>query len=73
MFENKKIKDVHATRYIMSWIRVGGSLSMNEGCDDFEKWLKSLELTEEEIDYIWQIARNGKMELEHSARKFLSK
>ena len=42
MFENKIINGVHATRYIMSWIRSGGNLVYGDSLDDFGKWLESL-------------------------------
>jgi hypothetical protein len=75
MFTNKKINGyVHATRYIMSWVRVGGQLGLDgEGVDEFREWLKSLHLNEDDIDHIVYLATNGKLELEHSARKFLNK
>ncbi|MDX9917322.1 MAG: hypothetical protein RBT15_04825 [Gudongella sp.] len=71
MFENVKVKGVHASRYIMSWIRVGGSLHWTTGQSDFADWLESLGLSESEIESICEIARNGKMELEMSAARFL--
>ena len=72
MFENKMVKDIHATRFIMSWVREGGTLDAHgRGYDAFEKWLKSLGLTSEEIYVITDIAKNGKMELEISAKRFL--
>ena len=72
MFENKIVNGVHATRYIMSWIRSGGNLVYGDSLDDFGKWLESLGVSSEDIDHIKEIARNGKMELEHSAREFLA-
>lgn len=72
MFENKIIKGVHATRYIASWIREGGKLGyFGEGVDDFNKWLKSLGLSDEDIEDIMYLARNGRLELETSARNFM--
>ena len=71
MFENVVIKGIHASRYVMSWIRVGGKLSWRAGYSEFNNWLKALGLSEEEVDIIVEIARNGKMELEMSARHYL--
>ena len=71
MFENVKVKGVHASRYIMSWIREGGSLHWMAGTGGFTEWLESLELSESEIESICEIARSGKMELEMSAARFL--
>ena len=69
-FDNAVIKGVHASRYIMSYLREGGEANYR---DKFREWLKSLpmELTEEEIDYIVDIYDNGKMELEMNAKRFL--
>lgn len=45
MFTNKLIGDVYATRFIMSWVRMGGKLGKRgDGVDDFRKWLTSLDL-----------------------------
>ena len=69
-FENARIKGVHASRYIMSYLREGGEARYR---DKFRKWLKSLpmELTEEEIDHILEIYSNGKLEFEINAKSFL--
>ena len=72
MFENKKFYDIHATRYIVSWVKMGGMLRYGEDIDDFHNWLLSLGLTEDEANYIELLATNGKMELEVSAKKFLA-
>ena len=71
-FDNARIKGIHASRYIMSYLREGGEANYR---DKFREWLKSLpmELTEEEIDYIVGIYDNGKMELEMNAKRFLNK
>ena len=69
-FENARIKGVHASRYIMSYLREGGSIRDR---DKFRKWLKSLpmELEKEEISHIVEIYDNGKLELEVNASRFL--
>lgn len=73
-FENALIKGVHATRFIMSWVREGGNLHWNgRGYKEFSDWLSSMGLNDEEIGTILEIARNGKMELETSAEKYLKK
>ena len=73
MFENKIIKGYcHATRFIMSWIRAGGTLNVRGGSyGDFDNWLKSLGLSDEDIEPILILALNGKLELEVSARRFI--
>ena len=72
MFKNTQIKGyTYATRYIASWIKVGGKLQCNKDIDDFEKWLKSLNLDKGDINKIIFLATNGKLELEVSAKKFL--
>ena len=69
MLENVAVRGIHATRYIMSYVRAGGELGRQVW--EFEKWLKFLGLNEEEIYSILHIARNGKLELELSAGQFL--
>ena len=74
MFENKIINGCdYATRFIMSWVRSGGTFGKHgKGYDDFRKWLESLELKTEDIEDIMFIAQNGKLELEVSAKKFIT-
>lgn len=72
MFENNTAKGVHYSRYIMSWIRMGGKLDVRGGGrNDFKKWLESLEIDETDIENIVQMATNGRMELETSASRFI--
>ena len=72
MFENKILMgDIHMSRFIASWIRVGGSLKTGKGIDDFNEWLRSLGLSEDDIYQITNLATCGKMELESDARKFM--
>ena len=72
MFTNKLIGDVYATRFIMSWVRMGGKLGKRgDGVGDFRKWLTSLDLDEEDIERIIFIATNGKLELEVSAKNYI--
>ena len=74
MFENKIINGyTYATRFIMSWVRSGGTFDKRgKGYDDFRNWLESLELKTEDIEDIMFLARNGKLELEVSAKKFIT-
>lgn len=69
-FDNAIIKGTHASRYIMSYLREGGSPRYR---DKFREWLKALplELTNEEIDHILEIYSNGKLEFELNANHFL--
>ena len=72
MFTNKLIGDIYATRFIMSWVRMGGKLrKRGDGVYDFRKWLTSLDLDEEDIERIIFIATNGKLELEVSAKNYI--
>lgn len=71
MFENKVIRGIFISRYIASWVKVGGSL---EG-DRFVEWLRQLvingeHLSENEIKEIRNFATDGKLELECNARSF---
>ena len=73
MLENKLVKGVHSSRYIASWVRSGGRLSKLEGTDDFDGWLKSLGISDKEIDDIRELATCGRLELESSAKNYLAK
>lgn len=73
MFENKLINDIHKSRYIVSWLKAGGSLYYGEDIDNFRDWLLSMNLTEDEAQDIVYLATNGKLELESSAKKFINK
>ena len=71
-FENKLIADVHASRYIASWAKVGGHFGRGlYGRFEFEEWLESMGLTPEEVDFIYNLATCGRLELESSAKKFM--
>ena len=74
MFTNRQINGyVYETRYIASWVREGGQLRTGKDIVDFRDWLLSMNLAEEDVNHIIYLARNGKLELEHNARTFLSK
>ena len=86
-FENRLIKGIYVSRYIASWYNVGGTrvryLNKTEPTHrrvetTFADWLRTLDingehLTEDEVRYITNFAENGKLELEHSAMKYLEK
>ena len=74
MFENKAINGyVYATRFIASWIKVGGQLRTGKDIKDFKDWLKSIgEVSEDDIDRIVYLATNGRLELEDHAKRFLA-
>ena len=59
--------NVHASRYIASFILAGGNVRSSS----FNDWLESLEVSKDDIHYITELARNGKLELETSAKIFL--
>lgn len=73
MFENKAINGyVYATRFIASWIKVGGQLKTGKDIKDFKEWLKSIgEISDDDINHIVFLATNGRLELEDHARRFL--
>ena len=74
MFENKVIDGyVYATRFIMSWIRSGGKFdNRGKGYNDFRGWLESLGLEDRDINDIMFLAQNGKLELEVSAKNYIT-
>lgn len=71
MFDNKKVAKtgIHYTRYIASWRNVGGRFFDEE----FEEWLMDEGCNETEIMEIRELAKCGKMELEHNASKYVNK
>ena len=85
MFENKLIRGIHVSRYVASWINVGGKINRYRNKTDpgkrriennFADWLRELvidgeHLTEDEVRYISNYATNGKLELEHEAESYL--
>ena len=72
-FENKSIRGIYATRFIASWLRMGGVLCTVEDVDNFRSWLLSLGLNSDEVWPIMYLATTGKMELEVHANAFLKK
>ena len=79
-FENSIIRGIHISRYIASWVRVGGTIGrahrhLGNSCA-FTDWLRTLEIDNEHLtdDEVWQIYRfatNGKLELQESAKRFI--
>lgn len=75
MFTNNTVNNIHKSRYVSSWINVGGTLD-RRGRGLFRKWLKTLvidgrPLTDDEIMEIITYASDGKLELETNAKLFL--
>ena len=71
---SETIKNIPITRYIASWYIAGGNRSIHR----IREWLKTLiidgeHLSDDEIELIAECAVNGKLELEGSAKRFLSK
>lgn len=71
-FENKVFNGEYASRYIASWIVVGGQLRYGKDVDNFKEWLLSIGLNQDEADYITELARCGKLELQENAKRFLN-
>lgn len=69
---SEDVRGIPVTRYIASWYRVGGKCYYGK----MKEWLKSLNidgepLTDEEVTLIVDCAKNGKLELEETAKKFI--
>ena len=63
---------IHYSRYIASWTKVCTNMGKPvRFYDDFENWLRSFNLPDEDVYNILEMARCGKLELETSARTFL--
>ena len=67
----KTSKNVYYSRYIASWLNVGGFARYRFG-NMFELWLYRLGLSSEEISDVLFMATSGKFELERNAEEFLS-
>ena len=66
-FENKfDHLGIFYSRYIASWVKEGGKINFQ-----FKDWLASIGLPYDEIDEIYFLASNGKLELENSAKRYL--
>ena len=74
-FENKISSiGVHYSRIIASWRKEGGNVYPSHRWNTkFTEWAHSIGCTDEEIIDMTDLATNGKMELEASAREFLLK
>ena len=72
-FENESIRGIYATRFIASWLRMGGMLCTGKDVDNFRSWLLSLGLNSDEVWPIMYLATTGKRELEVDAKAFLKK
>lgn len=65
-FENSiSSQGIHYSRYIASWAIVGGNVKR------LKDFLRRLGLPEEEIQEIYNLATNGKLELETAAKLLL--
>ena len=76
MFTNKTECGIYATRFIASWLRMGGTLKNGKDYDDFSDWLETLKvdgkpLSEQDVNHIVELAKCGKLELEISAKQYL--
>jgi hypothetical protein len=69
MLENKVKGFIHYSRFIASWRNARGKYFSEE----FEEWLKSEGLSEEEVREVVEMATCGKLELETSAKNFVAK
>ena len=72
-FENESNRGIYATRFIASWLRMGGMLCTGKDVNNFRSWLLSLGLNSDEVWPIMYLATTGKMELEVDAKAFLKK
>lgn len=73
MFENKKTGEgIHYSRYYASYCNVARTRNVTVWRDDFIRWLRTQNLTEQEISDIEEMAYCGKLELENSVRQFIN-
>ena len=72
-FENKRCNNgegIHYSRIIASWV-VANGLRGKLFNDEFKDWLRSLELSEDEVSDIYEMATNGRMECEGHAERYI--
>ena len=74
-FENKIYEGIHYSRFIASWVKVGGELR-SRNAYLMKDWLRQLiindkPIPEEVIMEIYNFATNGKLELQANARNFI--
>ena len=75
MFENKIFEGIHYSRFVASWVKVGGELR-SRNAYLMKDWLRTLTINDKKIpeDIIMEIynfATNGKLELQELAKRFL--
>jgi len=71
-FENKKTRNgIHYSRYIASYMKECFKRGKRFWAYQFKEWLRTEQLSEQEIDDICEMADCGKMELETKAYLFL--
>jgi hypothetical protein len=59
------------SRYIASWMNVGGEFIGTWADSSFSRWLRTVGVTnEEDIHDMWELATCGKFELERSAERY---
>lgn len=74
MFTNHAINGyVYETRFIASWLNVGGQLKTGRDMANFHNWLLKVGVSESDAKHIEFLATNGRLELEVSARDYISK
>lgn len=73
-WENKvtSAHDVHYSRYIASYTKIAEKLGVRVYRKPFKEWLLSIGVNQDEASEIVDMATNGKLELETSARKFIA-
>ena len=63
--------EIHYSRYIASWYKAGGQFRHLTDTLNFKDWLRSMGLSEDEVQTIANMAVCGKLELEESAKVFI--
>lgn len=76
-YTNSKIKGIHISRYLASYMNVCRDKGIPFDYWDFCEWLAILKvdgerLTSDELDHILQYCESGKFELQCSAKEFLN-
>lgn len=69
---NKQYEHIYYSRFIASWAKEGGSMNWM-----FKEWLKTItingnHLPDDVVEEIYFLGTNGKLELEESAKYYIS-
>ena len=73
-WENKVVGDLYYSRVIASWVKACRQSWIRPFFgDSFREWMRSIGIPDEDANNIYEMANNGKLELEISAQNWIKK